>query len=501
VLANFLQYYVKRNGTIAYRGLEMAQAGRMLSAIAQFASYTGDPSSLLLRYFDKIQGIVSLLRARRMSALQLPVDDARFGMPTGHDEADAFTTWAQERLPSPLVCSCSRSRSLPLVTPVFGLSNHYSAVSAPLQDAKYGNTTTELPFVSIATEMYRGFTELGKVWLGLAANRSGTPRTVQAEELLAEGHRMLQDAAGLLTDIRNSMLRSVVQTGQPASPRCWPYVAAGGVCSELRNQSTARDSEPWRTYAEMAWSAVLDDQTFADILNWNRMNAQSMRLSVLTGSGSDCCGNDLMTFTALGWGFGLLYHGAIESFLMWFYTVSSHSNTRGTWTAPEEVSIGEDGLDAMPYATSSQLVQPIALKWMLVYENPNTAELHLAAGLPRDWLRAGRRGSISNTPTRYGRLSLSYASTLAGDDRSGRILFNVTLPPLSSAPLGATLGGIVLHVRLPEGPVSRIERVLLSEEIEWTDFDPQLEEIRFSVNALATPALRARLHSIQVVVS
>ncbi len=25
-------------------------------------------------------------------------------------------------------------------------------------------------------------------------------------------------------------------------------------------------------------------------------------------------------------------------------------NTRGTWTAPEEVSIGEDGLDAMPYA-------------------------------------------------------------------------------------------------------------------------------------------------------
>jgi hypothetical protein len=49
LLENYLRYYLKERGTIAYRGLEMAQSGRMLTLFAQYWRYTGD-SQTLLRY-------------------------------------------------------------------------------------------------------------------------------------------------------------------------------------------------------------------------------------------------------------------------------------------------------------------------------------------------------------------------------------------------------------------------------------------------------------------
>jgi hypothetical protein len=116
-IADYLHYYLKERGTIAYRGLEMAQSGRMLTLFAQYYRYTRD-SATLLRYFDKIQGIIMLLRGRRAQTAASP--GPLKGMPIGHDEADLFVTWAEEN-PS-------------------------------------GNHSTELPFYSIAAEFWRGGT-------------------------------------------------------------------------------------------------------------------------------------------------------------------------------------------------------------------------------------------------------------------------------------------------------------------------------------------------------
>ena len=48
-------------------GLEMAQSGRMLTLFAQYYRYTRD-SATLLKYHDKIQGIVTMLKGRRAQA-------------------------------------------------------------------------------------------------------------------------------------------------------------------------------------------------------------------------------------------------------------------------------------------------------------------------------------------------------------------------------------------------------------------------------------------------
>jgi hypothetical protein len=90
VLDNWLTYFIKDDGFVLYRGLEMAEHGRMLTNIAQYYDYTGD-GELLLKHLDKIAGIGWLLNKRREAALSsYPPTDSRYGMPTGNDEADLF---------------------------------------------------------------------------------------------------------------------------------------------------------------------------------------------------------------------------------------------------------------------------------------------------------------------------------------------------------------------------------------------------------------------------
>ena len=437
VLENYLRYYLKQRGTIAYRGLEMAQSGRMLSLFAQYWRFTRD-GEILLKYFDKIQGIVELLDGRRQRALAAhPVGDPLRGMPIGHDEADLFVTWAAEN-PS-------------------------------------GNHTTELPFFSIASEYWRGLVDLGAAWKelgGVAGNATVT----------AAGERMEGLAPPLLTDLRAAMVAAHHQ----ANGTCWPYVAGRSDCAELSQQASSRDSEPWRTYAEMCWSGMpplraaanhpdttppppqppqgdggenlghsghagpsgrsggSDGALFlSEMIEWNRHNAKSMRLGMLSGTGSDASGNSLMTFTGIGWGYGLLLADKVETFLLQLWTVATHANTRGTWTAPEEADISGG---AMPYATSSQMVMPIHLKWMLAWEHPNTQALWLGRALPRAWLAEGLGSSVAmyGAASSWGRFSFELTSHLAS---TGCIDANITLHGFNATRLPP--GGVTLRLRTP----------------------------------------------------
>lgn len=84
-------------------------------------------------------------------------------------------------------------------------------------------------------------------------------------------------------------------------------------------------------YAEMLWSAVLPQSTVKDIYDWNRQNRLMMRLGVLSGTGSDCCGTALMSFTAHGWAYGLMRNDLAQAYLLNLYSMSSHAYSRGTW--------------------------------------------------------------------------------------------------------------------------------------------------------------------------
>ena len=102
----------------------------MLTVVAQYAEYGGDPD-LLLKQRSRIDGVARLLIALRAKALQLPKDDPAYGMIAGWSEADS---------------------------------------SIDLDPNRYMQ-----PYFSNSTEAARGFRDLGRVWeaIGAKAKQSG----------------------------------------------------------------------------------------------------------------------------------------------------------------------------------------------------------------------------------------------------------------------------------------------------------------------------------------
>ena len=210
VLDNYLTYFVRSRGRVLYRGLEMSQLGRLLVLTAEYYFYTGD-QTLILRHQDKLRGIAEHLHHRRQMALeQFPAGDLRHGMPTGNDEADMF-------------------------------------IYSVLLDAK-----TELAFVSIAAEMWRGFRDLGDAIASIVAAHGTATSSASSSvpaELVQLGQNLTEEAPLVLRDLQHSIRMSTV----PGTyPRCLPYVAGAGTCDELNTTQATSDraSESWRTYSE-----------------------------------------------------------------------------------------------------------------------------------------------------------------------------------------------------------------------------------------------------------
>ena len=66
---------------------------------------------------------------------------------------------------------------------------------------------------------------------------------------------------------------------------------------------------------------------------------------------------------------------------------SSASNTRGSWTTPEG-TIPDRDRGSTDYVAAGVVIAPTYLKWMLLFEEPNTRTVWLAKALPREWLGA-----------------------------------------------------------------------------------------------------------------
>ena len=127
---NYFGQFVRDDGSILYRGPETGQYGRMLTVLAQYVNYGGDPG-VLLKNRSRIDGVTKLLLFLRAKAKTLPSSDAAYGMIAGWSEADACLD------PDP---------------------------------PRYMQ-----PYFSNSTEAARGFRDLGRVWkqIGKERNNAG----------------------------------------------------------------------------------------------------------------------------------------------------------------------------------------------------------------------------------------------------------------------------------------------------------------------------------------
>jgi hypothetical protein len=349
----------------------------MLTNIAQYYEYTKD-HDLILKHLPKIAGLGRFLNRRYAlaKAAGYPPSDSRYGMPNGNDEADMF----------------------------FGTVVGYN---------------TELPFISIAAEMWRGLRDCGNTLARIAALSTGNDAVAAREA----SEMMLGNTASLLAGLKASMEKDkFVQDGNV----CHPYAAGVPACGMLfatgnTTTSSPRDSESWRTYSEAMYSGALDDQTIVDIVAWHQthgscgkqpchawnstastlpmINGSMLKAGVPAGSGGDVeNGDQMMTFTVHGWGAGLLQADLIEAFLVHYFALSAHAYTRGSWIAPESTVVDRNQ-SSVSFCTPATLTAPILLKWLLVWEHPVSHTVWLGRAIPRDWLSEGETVAVAGAGT------------------------------------------------------------------------------------------------------
>src|ERR1035438_2541595 len=157
---NYFDKYVRDDGSILYRGPETGQYGRMLTVVAQYVNFGGDPKILLQRR-SRIDGVTKLLLMLRAKAKTLPASDPAHGMIAGWSEADACLDADPPRYMQ--------------------------------------------PYFSNSTEAARGFRDLGKVWQKIG-------KQTQNAELTAWGQRLVRKSEELQKDIRTAISRSIIQS-------------------------------------------------------------------------------------------------------------------------------------------------------------------------------------------------------------------------------------------------------------------------------------------------
>jgi len=172
--------------------------------------------------------------------------------------------------------------------------------------------------------------------------------------------------------------------------------------------------------------------------------------------------------------------------LLYFFTQSAHSQTRGTFTSPESQTI-DRARNGWPYASPGQANVPMALKWMLCFEEPETRTLWLAKATPRDWLAVGQEPvRASNLTTRYGRVSFAVAAPtaeLTDEQATFAVHASVTLPASFATAATAPAGGIRLRIRAPLEHAGKLSGVTVGGKA-WSDFDAAEETINIAASKI-----------------
>ena len=149
-----------------------------------------------------------------------------------------------------------------------------------------------------------------------------------------------------------------------------------------------------------------------------------------------------------------------------------HAYSRGTWTAAECMSL-DSSQSATGYATPSQTIVPIMLKYLMVFEDPLTKTLWLGKALPRVWLAGGMTAGVKAAPTRYGRVAFAITADAADETK---LTASLTLANASRWPPG----GVRLRVRAPAFATGKTIASVTVGGQSWPHFNASAETVDFA---------------------
>ena len=338
--------YVRDDGSLVYRGPEFGQFGRMLTVCGRYWALGGDPH-ILRRHAKRIDAIADKLRESCRAALERPGNDPAYGLITGWSEADSVLE------PNP---------------------------------QRYWQ-----PYFANSTEAARGFAELGRAWSGLG--------------FADHGRTLLAEARSLSANIQAAIERSTLKVdGETIIP------SIAGVMEPFHIAVAKDPTDPqyrgYRTYMEMLHSGILTPEQINLIADYRKRH-HDVILGVPMAYGYAT--GEMAGFLSYGHGFGLIQADRIREALLLTHSHAAHQYTRGMWMAPETRKPMLD-VDTATYCSPAECVQPLLLRWLLAFEEPDTELLWLGKGLPQDWLAEGKRVTVERIPTRWGRVGYAIAA-------------------------------------------------------------------------------------------
>jgi hypothetical protein len=348
---NYFTDYVDSKGMIDMRGPETAQFGMTLSLLARYFQYTSD-SALLLKHRQKIEATAAMLGAMQDESLRLPPDNPAYGLIRGWSESD----------------SC--------------LMENPSVYWQPY----YANSA----FAA------RGLKDIGAVWTQLARTQSNAAMRTSAGDWSKRSQTL-----------RSRTVESIetnIHTGKTP-----PYIGLfpGTTLTfreSLEKEKPSPQQWPHRPYSELLQADVLPAHLANQVIDCMRgYGATTLGVVANVGRVHED-GREILGFISYGYAQMLLRLDRIEEFLLFLYAHRYHAHTRGSWTAGEVTGItGDSAL----YCVPAQQTIPLLVRWMLVLEDSDEERLHLAKGVPRDWVMSGKKISIEKAPTRWGRVSFT----------------------------------------------------------------------------------------------
>lgn len=376
VLDQYLTTFTSADGTVDMRGPETPQYGLTLALLARYLRWTGDRGTLV-RHRGKIAATAALLAELHDAALALPAADRGHGLIHGWDESDSCLH------PDP--------------------------------------SLWWKPYWSNSALAVRGWREIAAVWSALG----GEP--AQATDWSSRADRLKRRLVSVArANVRHDLI----------PPYLGPLPGAQGTFREaLAAGKPTEQGWPHRTYAELLQSAVLPPDLDDFVLDCLRGHGGTTFGVTANIGAANATSRDILGFISYGQAEALLRQDRIEEYLLFLFTHRYHAHSRGVWMAGEVSGI-TGGLPL--FCIPAQLTIPILVRWMLVYEEPDAEQLHLARAVPTAWIAAGRPIGIDRAPTRWGLVGFTLAA------HGSRVEGEARLP--AGFPAAASL-----RVRLPNG--------------------------------------------------
>ena len=410
ILSHYLARFVEPDGTFDYYGPAVSEYGQMLSVCARCFELTGD-RDWLSAHVPILQRIVGrILRLRDESKAANPPGSLTHGLIRGLPEADYHDSKEEwERFYYSGDCWCAR-----------------------------------------------GLREMGRALIRLA---EATGDDAHA----AQGRRLVSESDAYAADINRSLRGSLLQTPDG------PFVPPGpGFPKPFDRLTESRHASycNYRYYPEMMSSRILDRDLLDALVGFRRTH-----------------GGELLGMTRFeGWlddwpvwncARCLMDRDERRRAMLLFYAHLAHHQSRGTFTAYEQVPFDYARTARAGQCVPSQVAAPLMLRWMLCYEAFDEDVLRLCPAVPREWVRGGIQ--CHGLPTRWGPVSLG----IREDRRANAVKAVVDLPPRGIP--------AEIRIRLPH-PDGRPLRSVTVNRRPWDRLDLP------SSTVLLDPGRKGRLH-------